>query len=147
MVGSVQPLKSNQVKYSLMCNQDGGVIDDLVFANIDSEDYHYMVINAGRIKEDLSHIDDELSSFTSNGKDCRYEMIDTDALIAFQGKTAVQTMSSLIPSFDFDALKFFYLSQSELNGIPIQISRTGYTGEDGFEVMMHTPCICACICE
>merc|ERR1719474_7995 len=134
LVGSAKPLKANQVKYSLMCNANGGVIGDLVFANIEQEDYHYMVINAGRIPEDLAHFNDELSSFTSKGKDCHYEMIDSDSMIAFQGKTAVDTMRKLVPSFDFDALKFFYLTQMEVHGIPMQVSRTGYTGEDGFEI-------------
>jgi len=134
LVGSVSPLKANQVKYSLLCNANGGVIDDLVFANIEHDDYHYMVINAGRIPQDLAHFDDELSSFTANGKDCRYEVMDTDSMIAFQGKTAVDTMQKLVPSFDFNALKFFYLTQLEVGGIPAQVSRTGYTGEDGFEI-------------
>lgn len=141
IVGSAKPLKTNQVKYSLLCNANGGIIDDLVFANIEEEDYHYMVINAGRIPQDLAHFDDELSSFTSKGKDCRYEVIDSDSMIAFQGKTAVDTMRKLAPSFDFDSLKFFYLTQMEVQGIPMQVSRTGYTGEDGFEVwckwLMH----------
>jgi len=134
LVGSVKPLKSNQVKYSLMCNPNGGIIDDLVFANIDKDDYHYMVINAGRITEDLAHINTQLSSFQSKGKDVRYDFIDTDALIAFQGKTAVDIMSKLVPDFDFNELKFFYLTHMQVQGIPVQVSRTGYTGEDGFEI-------------
>eukprot|EP01084_Bolivina_argentea_P023509 43856_1 len=134
LVGSAKPLKQNQVKYTLMCNANGGVIDDLVFANISDQNYHYMVINAGRIKEDLTHIDDELSSFASKGKDCSYDFIDSDSLIAFQGKTAVQIMSVLNPSFDFNELKFFYLTQMQIKGIDAQVSRTGYTGEDGFEI-------------
>eukprot|EP01084_Bolivina_argentea_P064325 117331_1 len=137
LVGSAKPLKPNQVKYSLMCNQDGGIIDDLVFANIAENDYHYMVINAGRIAEDLSHIDDELNSFEAKGKNCRYDFIDTDSLIAFQGPTAVQTMKKLNPDFNFDELKFFYLTQMEVKGIPLQVSRTGYTGEDGFEIAVN----------
>merc|ERR1719300_310612 len=136
LVGSVQPLKRNQLKYSLMCNANGGIIDDLIFANIEEEDYHFMVINAGRIPQDLAHFDDELSSFTSNGKDVSYEMIDSDSMIAFQGRTAVDTMKKLAPSFDFDSLKFFYLTQMEVQGIPMQVSRTGYTGEDGFEISL-----------
>ena len=118
-----------------MCNPNGGIIDDSVFANIDQDDYHYMVINAGRINEDLAHIDSELSSFNSRGKDVRYDFIDTDSLIAFQGKAAVDTMSQLVPEFDFNELKFFYLTQMKVKGIPVQVSRTGYTGEDGFEVL------------
>ena len=117
-----------------MCNQNGGIIDDLVFANIDQDNYHYMVINAGRIKEDLAHIDAQISNAKSKGKDVRYDFIDSDSLIAFQGKTAVDTMSKLVPEFDFNQLKFFYLTQMEVKGIPVQVSRTGYTGEDGFEV-------------
>ena len=118
-----------------MCNPNGGIIDDLVFANIDQDDYHYMVINAGRINQDLSHIDSELSSFKSRGKDVRYDFIDTDSLIAFQGKTAVDTMSQLVPEFECNELKFFYLTQMKVKGIPVQVSRTGYTGGDRFEVL------------
>ena len=120
-----------------MCNDKGGIIDDLVFANIDKDNHHYMVINAGRIKEDLDHIDEQLSMAQSKGKDVRYDFIDTDSLIAFQGKTAVDTMSKLVPEFDFNQLKFFYLTQMEVKGIPVQVSRTGYTGEDGFEVCTY----------
>ena len=70
LVGSVKPLKSNQLKYSLIAM---GIIDDLVFANIDQHNYHHMVINAGRIKQDLAHIDEQLS--IAQSKEKMYDMI------------------------------------------------------------------------
>ena len=57
LVSSIKPLKENQVKYTLMCNEHGGAIDDLVVSNRSNDyNYHYMVINAGRTNEDLEHI-------------------------------------------------------------------------------------------
>lgn len=137
LVSSVSPLKTNQLKYSLMLNKNGGIIDDLVFGNCNqstNDEHHYMVINAGRITEDLQHINHQLSKF--NG-DCNYTFMDGQSLIALQGPKAVHVLQRLTSDFDFSSLKFFYLTDLKISGIPTQVSRSGYTGEDGFEISVN----------
>jgi aminomethyltransferase len=134
VVGSVKPLKDMQCKYSLMLNTRGGIIDDLILMNRSVDDVHYVVINAGRITEDIEHIDEQLSAKKSQGWDVSYEFIRDHELMALQGPKAVDVMSKLVSGFDFNDLKFFYSQFLDVGGIKCQVSRTGYTGEDGFEV-------------
>jgi aminomethyltransferase len=134
IVSAVEPVKAKHVKYSLLTNERGGTIDDLVFANREDQDHIYMVINAGRVKEDLAHMKDQLARAKRKKMDVDFEFIDTDSLIAFQGPKAVTVMSRLVPDYDFTQLKFFTCDDIEICGIPTQVSRSGYTGEDGFEI-------------
>ena len=88
-MGSVNPLKKNQAKYSLMTNDKGGIIDDLVFVNRTEEhNCHYMVINAGRIAEDLEHIDHAITKATSSGVSFKKYFVFFVCFFIFQQKSA-----------------------------------------------------------
>jgi len=136
LVGNIGILKSNQVKYSLMLNNNGGIIDDLVIANrSDDLNCHYMVINAGRITQDLNHINNEMDIFKSKNMDVSYEFLSDKSLIALQGPKSVNILDKILNNkYNFNELKFFYLDDININGIDCQVSRSGYTGEDGFEI-------------
>jgi len=135
VISQLKPLKCCQVKYSLMCNNNGGVIDDLVLANREDKNLHYVVINAGRVKEDLQHMKEQLKKMKKEKNwDVDMEVITKNSLIAYQGPKAVQVMQRLIPNYNFKDLNFFYLTDLNICGIPCQVSRSGYTGEDGFEI-------------
>jgi len=132
IVGSVKALKPNQTRYSLFTNDQGGVIDDTVVTR--REDHLYVVVNAGRADVDIPYISGKLAESKMN---CEMEVVQGRQLIAFQGPKAVNVLQTKT-SFDLSTLKFFYLADMDVDGIPCQVSRSGYTGEDGFEVSMPT---------
>jgi len=139
VVSSIESLKENQCKYTLMCNENGGVIDDLIVNNRLARNCHHMVINASRIDVDLANIRKKMEEFkheNKNKSDVTLEVIQDHSLIAVQGPKAHIVMQAL-GNINFETLKFFYSAECKLSGIPCDISRSGYTGEDGFEIAVH----------
>jgi len=132
VVGSVTALKPNQTRYTMMTNDEAGIIDDCVVTKRD--DHLYMVINASRIEPDMLHMNAMLETMKGQGKDVRIEtMFDDRSLVALQGPKAAEALQKLTGT-DLSALKFFYMCDADIGGISCQISRSGYTGEDGFEI-------------
>ncbi|MBL6596043.1 MAG: glycine cleavage system aminomethyltransferase GcvT [Candidatus Puniceispirillum sp.] len=115
-----------RVRYSLFLNDAGGVLDDLMVARLDG--HLHLVVNAGRAQHDINHLRQNLDAET------RIEVHHDKALLALQGPQAAAVMSSL--GLDLDGLRFMDIRRFELNSIPLVITRSGYTGEDGFEISM-----------
>ena len=119
------------MQYAFLCNEDGGVVDDLILYRF-HEDKFLFVVNASNVDKDylwiLKHID---------GFDVEVRNIsDETAQLALQGKAA-QALLQKLTSFDLDEIKFFHFREDvEIAGVKTLISRTGYTGEDGFEIYM-----------
>lgn len=132
IVGSVKALKPNQTRYSLFTNENGGVIDDTVVTR--RKDHMYVVINAGRLDVDIPYLKEKLADSKMN---VEMEIVSDRCLVAFQGPQAVQVLQKHTP-FDLSNLGFFYVADAEIDGVPCQVSRSGYTGEDGFEVSVPT---------
>lgn len=132
IVGSVKALKRNQTRYSLITNDQGGVIDDTVVTR--REDHMYVVVNAGRVDVDLPYFRQKIAE---SGKDVSMEVIEDRSLIAFQGPQAAAVLQRHTP-YDLSTLEFFYVADAAVEGIECQVSRSGYTGEDGFEVSVPT---------
>jgi aminomethyltransferase len=132
VVADLAALPNGSSTLSLFTNEKGGIIDDTVI-NKQSDKNYYVVSNAGCADKDLAHIRDQLSSFTSNGGDCQFEVLDHVSLIALQGPAAARLMERLtgqdLKQFAFMSGKFM-----DIAGIPCYVSRCGYTGEDGFEI-------------
>ncbi len=127
VTNDVSLLSPGQAQYNLMCNKSGGIVDDLV---VYCSDNGFMaVVNASNREKDLewmrSHAPEDVTF-----EDRTFEL----ALLAFQGPEA----QSLLPSQGLDDLPYFGFRSGEVAGVSAVISRTGYTGEDGFEVMVKT---------
>ena len=112
-----------------MTNAEGGIFDDLVVTRW-AEDSYFLVVNASRKDEDLRHLREHLPDFT-------VEHLEDYALLALQGPRAIEVMEELSP--DAANLLFMNSCHTSIGNIECFISRSGYTGEDGFEISVsHT---------
>jgi aminomethyltransferase len=129
ITNDVSVLHNNQVAYSLMCYPDGGVVDDLLAYKYSTDNY-LLVINAGNVEKDYQWMLDNKGDY-----DVELVNISKDVTqLAIQGPKAQETLQKLT-SFDLSEIKFFHFNDSvEVNGAKCIVSRTGYTGEDGFEI-------------
>jgi len=122
--GEFQALKPGRQRYTLLLNEAGGILDDLMVANYG--DRLMVVANASRKEADAHHLALGLpAGITLNQHPDR-------ALLALQGPTADAAMVTLCPAAA--ALPFMGVTEANVAGIPAWISRSGYTGEDGFEI-------------
>lgn len=133
VTNDVAVLKDNQILYTFMCYTNGGVVDDLLVYKF-SDEHFYLVINAGNIEKDFQWMVDNKGSYN-------IEIINSSDLvaeIAIQGPKA-QKILQKITDLDLDEIKFFWLKRDVLvDGVKCIVSRTGYTGEDGFEIYTST---------
>ena len=129
MTNDITKIVDNQIIYTFMCYPDGGVVDDLLVYRYDN-DYLYLVVNASNCDRDYAWMLEHKGDF-----DVEIENIsDSVGEVAIQGPLAQKTLQKLT-DFDLDSLGYFYLQRNVLvDGVNCMISRTGYTGEDGFEV-------------
>ncbi|MEJ1991505.1 MAG: glycine cleavage system aminomethyltransferase GcvT [Maritimibacter sp.] len=116
-------LKENRQRYAMFTTPEGGIIDDLMITN--KGDHFYLVVNAGRYDVDMAHM-------RANLPGIEIEALTDRALIAVQGPRAVNALSSL--NFAAAEMGFMSHAEMELAGVPCWVSRSGYTGEDGFEI-------------
>jgi aminomethyltransferase len=122
----VSKLEVNQVQYSCMCYEDGGVVDDLLVYRLPT---HWMlVVNASNIDKDFKWLEDHLS-----GEVTLKNVSDETALLALQGPEAERVLSQLT-DLDLSNIGFYWATLGKVAGIDTIFSRTGYTGEDGFEL-------------
>lgn len=129
MTNDIEALKDNDVVYTFMCNFNGGVVDDLLVYKF-SKDYYYLVVNASNKDKDFKWIVDNKGQYDVEIKDISEEV----AQLALQGPRAQEVLQKLVPS-DLSEIKFFKFKDEVLvNGKKCLVSRTGYTGEDGFEI-------------
>ena len=121
-------LTDGRVLYTLFCNEIGGVVDDLLIYR--HTDNHYMlVVNAANIDKDLTWVE----THNDTGTDIKNVSEDI-ALIALQGPKSIDILNPFVPERDVSEISFFRFAVDEVAGIPTTISRTGYTGEIGFEL-------------
>jgi aminomethyltransferase len=128
-VNDVRRLGNGDGQYTLLCNPDGGVLDDLIVFRLDPERY-LMVVNAANTAADLTWVREHAGS--------RVEIADRSpelALLALQGREAELALRSLT-ALDLTALRPFTLAEGAVGGVRVTVSRTGYTGEDGFELLL-----------
>ncbi|MFZ5354415.1 MAG: glycine cleavage system aminomethyltransferase GcvT, partial [Bacillota bacterium] len=128
----------NQVIYSLMCYPDGGVVDDLLVYKF-NDNHFYLVINASNVEKDYQWMLGNKGSFDVE----LTNISDKVSEVALQGPKAEEILQKLT-SIDLSELKFFFCKRDvEIGGIKCLISRTGYTGEDGFEIYADNGSIAA----
>jgi aminomethyltransferase len=111
-------------RYAQFTNEAGGILDDLMVANFG--DHLFLVVNAARKAEDEAHLRGHLSDA------CVIEPLTSRALIALQGPKAESALAKLCA--DAAAMRFMDAGQHRVDGIDCFVSRSGYTGEDGFEI-------------
>ncbi len=128
VTNDVSRLYAGRVLYSPMCQPDGGVVDDLLIYMRAPEDY-FLCINAGNIDKDLAWIREQARAFNVTVQD----RSDDYALIAVQGPRAAEIVQSLTGA-KLGVIKYYHFVEGTVAGVQCMISRTGYTGEDGFEL-------------
>lgn len=123
-----QSLTDGRALYTLFCNEKGGIVDDLlVYRHADN---HYMlVVNAANIEKDLAWV----KTNNDTGAEVR-DMSEDTALIALQGPKSTEILNPFVPEHDVSEISFFRFILGKVAGIPTVVSRTGYTGETGFEL-------------
>lgn len=129
MTNDISSIVDNQIIYTFMCNESGGVVDDLLVYRF-AEDFLYLVVNAGNTGKDWKWIQEHKGDFEVELENISDEVGE----VAIQGPLAEKTLQKLT-DFDLSSVKFFHLKRDvDIAGVNCMISRTGYTGEDGFEV-------------
>ncbi|MBN8528064.1 MAG: glycine cleavage system aminomethyltransferase GcvT [Caulobacterales bacterium] len=123
--GDYAILKAGKQKYSLLLNADGGIMDDLMAGKPD-HDGLYVVVNAGNKDADFAHLQANLSG------DAKLTLLDDRALLAIQGPEAAEVMAAHEPALA--EMGFMDSARLKLFGVDCYISRSGYTGEDGYEI-------------
>jgi aminomethyltransferase len=130
MTNDVTKIKDYQVQYTLMCYPNGGVVDDLIVYRY-SDQHYLLVVNASNVDKDYEWI----ISHVSEGVKVT-NVSDQYAQIAVQGPKAEEILQK-ISHTDLSRIRFFWFEpQAEVAGIKCMISRTGYTGENGFEIYL-----------
>lgn len=131
LVGNIGTVGTGRARYTMICQEDGGIVDDLIVYRL--ADTEYMVVaNAGNAQIVLDALTERAAGFDAEVRDDR----DAYALIAVQGPQSPGILQSLTDA-DLDGLKYYAGLPGTVAGVPALIARTGYTGEDGFELFVQ----------
>lgn len=122
--GEIRELAPGQMRYTLFTNEAGGILDDLMVTN--SGDHLFLVVNAAHKEADAAHLRAHLA------ERCEIEELTTRALLALQGPAAAEVLGRFAPQCR--TMPFMSASFLVLDGMTALVSRSGYTGEDGFEI-------------
>ena len=125
-------LEDGQAQYTVMTRDDGGVIDDLLVYRLDEADY-LLVINAATTPKDLAWIEEQ--AVRAGGHFEVEDQSDHWAQLALQGPASAAVLSRVI-SLDLSSIRYYRAAFVDFAGSRALVSRTGYTGEDGFEVYL-----------
>ncbi|PRX95735.1 glycine cleavage system aminomethyltransferase GcvT [Allonocardiopsis opalescens] len=128
LVGHLSALKPGKARYTMITAADGGVIDDLIVYRLAEDDYLVVAnaANAATVREELAH---RAAGFAAEVAD----RSDEHALLAVQGPRAAAILAGLTAT-DLDGVGYYAGHRAEVDGRPVLLARTGYTGEDGFEL-------------
>ena len=129
MTNDISKLKESGAQYTAMCYENGGTVDDLLVYKF-AEDHYLLVVNASNTEKDYKwlaeHVEDDVQI---------ENLSDKMAQVAIQGPLAEQVLQKLAKETNLANIGFFkFQNEVDLNGKKALVSRTGYTGEDGFEV-------------
>ncbi|MCM8554496.1 glycine cleavage system aminomethyltransferase GcvT [Streptomyces sp. STCH 565 A] len=136
LVGNIGSVKPGRARYTMICREDGGILDDLIvyrLGDTEAGSSHYMVVaNASNAQVVLDALTARAAGFDAEVRDDR----DAYALLAVQGPEASGILKGLTDA-DLDGLKYYAGLPGTVAGVPALIARTGYTGEDGFELFVQ----------
>lgn len=125
----VSRLEDNQIQYSTLTSDNGGVIDDLLVYRINAEHF-LLVVNAANTEKDFAWISRHAESPAVDVQDTSQGY----GLLALQGPLAERILQELA-DYMLDRIPYYWSQRVSLDGLPTRVSRTGYTGEDGFEIL------------
>ena len=128
--GAIATLKPGRIRYSLLLNEDGGILDDLMVTNVTptaGEPAYYLVVNGATKWDDIAHLREHLPD------EITLTHLEDRALLALQGPEAEAVLEMLLPGVTGE-LVFMQGTSREWRGEQLGIGRSGYTGEDGFEL-------------
>jgi aminomethyltransferase len=128
LVGDASAMAIHQARYTMICQPDGGILDDLVLYRL-AADRFLVVANASNVDVVLEALGARANSYAARVRD---RSADT-ALIAIQGPHAAQILAKLVGD-EIQGLRYYTAFTGELATARVMIARTGYTGEDGFEI-------------
>lgn len=132
LVGRASEIANGRAKYSLICNANGGIIDDLIVYRLGDQSY-LVIANAGNREPVAQALLARTASFDVNLSD----QSDNFGLLAIQGPRAVEILQTLTDR-NLGELKYYSIDAGRVAGVEVHLARTGYTGEDGFEVLVPT---------
>ncbi|MBX7199260.1 MAG: glycine cleavage system aminomethyltransferase GcvT [Rhodospirillaceae bacterium] len=124
--GDIAGLKPGQIRYTLLLNDQGGIIDDLMVTRADRPDTLFLVVNAACKDGDFAHIAAKLAGKATLTRH------DDKALLALQGPEAASVLAKFIPAAA--RMEFMTSREDSFDGVPVRLFRSGYTGEDGYEI-------------
>jgi aminomethyltransferase len=119
-----------KARYSMICAPDAGIIDDLIVYRL-REDGYMVVANASNVATVVEELTERSAGFRAKVEDAS----DAVGLIALQGPESVRVLSALT-KIDVSALPYYSVAEGEVAGVSVRVARTGYTGEDGFELFV-----------
>lgn len=128
--GAIASLKPGKVRYSLLVDEEGGILDDLMVTNATQEGgepTYYLVVNGATKWDDIGHLREFLDD------DVTLTHLDEQALIALQGPAAATALNRVMRNV-IDDMVFMESVTHDFGEWPLRITRSGYTGEDGFEI-------------
>lgn len=128
MINDLKLLEPTKGQYSCMCYENGTVVDDLVYYEEEPERFR-MIVNASNVEKDFQWLNEHIE-----GRDVKITNLSLERCrLAFQGPKSDEYLQPLVDG-DLSSINRFYFAHTTLNGAPIFIARTGYTGERGFEI-------------
>jgi aminomethyltransferase len=127
----VSKLEPGDAQYSLLPNEQGGVIDDIIVYRLPDEPGYLVVVNAANHAKDVAWMKQQRSSRAELAVDVE-DVSDSMGMIAIQGPLASEIVAGLTET-DLSGLEPFHAQRATVAGLPVLVARTGYTGEDGFE--------------
>jgi aminomethyltransferase len=139
LTGSPTTLRVGRARYCMICNESGGVIDDTIFYRL-AEDRYLLIPNAGNRNEVVAWFQRWIDDRFPSGCTIDDQTLET-GLLAFQGPDTPQVLGQLCQMDNGEpvsALRPFAWQEGQLQGKPIFVGRTGYTGEDGFELVVDS---------
>lgn len=132
MVNEVRDMEPGQLRYSTMCNEEGGIVDDVTVYKFGDE--HFMVVtSSGPRLKSYRWVSEHAEGASAYATDVTAAV----ALPVVQGPRSRDFLKTVVEDVDLDALRFFRFARGRISGVEIIVSRSGYTGELGYE--LYTP--------
>ncbi|MCK5041271.1 MAG: glycine cleavage system aminomethyltransferase GcvT, partial [Sphingomonadales bacterium] len=124
--GNIAGLKTGRMRYTMLLNDSGGILDDLMVTRWSGDNCLFLVVNAACKTQDFAHIEEKLAGVAT------LKRIEDRALIALQGPMAANILAEICP--EVADMAFMSAIETDIDGVNCFVSRCGYTGEDGFEI-------------
>jgi aminomethyltransferase len=129
-INNVATMKPMQARYNIFCNERGGTHDDTIFYRLDGR--WLLVVNGANAGKMWAHLNEHLP----RGGVRLYNRHGSAALVAIQGPLSVRMLQPHVGDLDLGSMKYYFCVEGSVEGVPAVIARTGYTGEDGFELFV-----------